>query len=68
MVVREEGFVEKPGDRLMYEKCVKRIIDIIISVIAIIILSPVFLVLIFLGIVKMKGNPLQHSQVNGHAF
>ena len=41
----------------MYAKFFKRVIDFCLSLIAIIVLSPVMLVLIVLGAVKMKGNP-----------
>ena len=41
----------------MYAKCFKRIIDFSLSLIALIILSPILLILILLGAVKMKGNP-----------
>ena len=46
----------------MYEKCIKRIIDILFSFLALLLLSPVFLVLVVLGVVKLKGNPfyIQH--------
>lgn len=42
----------------MYVKFFKRLIDFILSLIALIVLSPVLLVLIILGAIKMKGNPL----------
>lgn len=41
----------------MYAKCFKRILDVVISLCAILVLSPVLLVLTVLGAVKMKGNP-----------
>ena len=41
----------------MYAKCFKRVIDFTLSVIALIVLSPVFLVLIIVGAIAMKGNP-----------
>ena len=41
----------------MYAKCFKRIIDFMLSLIALIVLSPVLLILTILGAVKMKGNP-----------
>ena len=41
----------------MYAKCFKRLIDFILSLLGIIILSPVLLILTVLGAVKMKGNP-----------
>ena len=45
---------EKQG---IYEKYIKRFIDIICSLAALIVLSPVLLVLAIVGTVKMKGNP-----------
>ena len=41
----------------MYRKFFKRAIDFALSLLALIVLSPVLLVLIVLGAVKMKGNP-----------
>lgn len=41
----------------MYAKCFKRIIDFVVSLIALVVLSPVLMVLIILGAIKMKGNP-----------
>ena len=41
----------------MYAKCFKRVIDFVLSLLALIVLSPVLLVLTVIGAVKMKGNP-----------
>lgn len=41
----------------MYAKFFKRIIDFCLSLCALIVLSPVLLVLIFFGAIKMQGNP-----------
>lgn len=41
----------------MYANCIKRVLDFIISLVAIVVLSPILLVLIVLGAAKMKGNP-----------
>lgn len=41
----------------MYAKFLKRIVDFTASLMGLFVLSPVFLVLIVLGAVKMKGNP-----------
>lgn len=41
----------------MYKKYFKRILDIILSLSALFVLSPVFLALIVIGMIKMKGNP-----------
>lgn len=42
---------------LWYKQCFKRFYDIFLSFLAISVLSPVLLVLIILGAIKMKGNP-----------
>lgn len=41
----------------MYEKYIKRILDFIISLVALIILGPLFIILIVIGCLAMKGNP-----------
>ena len=41
----------------MYAKYIKRILDFVLSLVALVVLSPVLLVLTVLGAVKMKGNP-----------
>lgn len=41
----------------MYRKYVKRVLDCCISMIAILVLSPVFLILSFIGLILMRGNP-----------
>lgn len=41
----------------MYAGCWKRVIDFLLSLLALVILSPVFLILTILGAIKMKGNP-----------
>lgn len=41
----------------MYAKFFKRLIDFTLSLIALIVLSPVLFILIILGAIKMKGNP-----------
>lgn len=41
----------------MYAKCFKRIFDFVLSLIAIIILSPLLLILTITGAIAMKGNP-----------
>lgn len=41
----------------MYEKLFKRVIDFVLSLIALIILSPVILTLIVVGAIAMRGNP-----------
>lgn len=41
----------------MYEKCLKRLFDFVLSVISLIVLSPVMLILTIVGAFAMKGNP-----------
>lgn len=41
----------------MYAKFFKRVIDFILSFIGLIVLSPIFLILIILGTIFMRGNP-----------
>lgn len=41
----------------MYANCLKRVFDFLISFVALVILSPLLLILIILGAIKMKGNP-----------
>ncbi len=41
----------------MYRKCIKRGLDFVLSLTAIVLLSPLFLALTVLGLVFMKGNP-----------
>ena len=41
----------------MYAKCIKRILDFFLSLIAVLLLSPLLLVLTVIGAIKMKGNP-----------
>ena len=40
-----------------YEKYIKRTLDFLLSLMALIVLSPVLLVLVIVGAIKMKGNP-----------
>lgn len=41
----------------MYKKYIKRLLDIVLSVIALVVLSPILLILTVVGAVMMKGNP-----------
>lgn len=41
----------------MYANCLKRVIDFLISLVALVVLSPLFLALTVLGAIFMKGNP-----------
>lgn len=49
----------------MYAKCFKRVLDFILSLLALIVLSPVLLLLTVLGAIKMKGNPFFTQQRPG---
>ncbi len=49
----------------MYAKCFKRVIDFTLSLIGLVILSPIFLILIVLGAICMKGNPFFTQQRPG---
>lgn len=49
----------------MYAKCFKRVLDFTLSLMALIVLSPVLLVLTVLGAIKMKGNPFFTQQRPG---
>ena len=41
----------------MYAKYIKRILDFSLSLFAIVLLSPFLLILTFIGLITMKGNP-----------
>ena len=41
----------------MYAKCFKRVMDFTLSLIALIVLSPILLILMIVGAIAMKGNP-----------
>ena len=41
----------------MWAKCFKRIVDFILSLCALLVLSPILLLLILLGVIFMQGNP-----------
>ncbi len=41
----------------MYAKCFKRVLDFTLSLIALIVLSPILLILTVVGAIAMKGNP-----------
>lgn len=49
----------------MYAKYIKRGLDFLLSLMALIILSPILLILVILGAVKMKGNPFFTQQRPG---
>lgn len=50
----------------MYARCFKRVIDFLLSLIAIVLLSPVLLILTIVGAVKMKGNPFFTQERPGY--
>lgn len=41
----------------MYAKCIKRVLDFLLSLIALAVLSPILLILTIIGAIAMKGNP-----------
>ena len=41
----------------MYARYFKRLLDFVLSLCAIIVLSPLFIILIVIGVINMKGNP-----------
>ncbi len=41
----------------MYAKFLKRFFDFILSLVAILVLSPILLILIIVGVIAMRGNP-----------
>lgn len=41
----------------MYEKFFKRVMDFVLSLLALIVLSPIFLILMIIGAIAMGGNP-----------
>lgn len=54
-VSRQKVFVPEPQG--IYSKYMKRVLDFILSIIAIIVLSPLLLLLIIIGAIAMGGNP-----------
>ena len=49
----------------MYKNCIKRLLDFILSLMALLILSPILLILCILGAIFMKGNPFFTQQRPG---
>ena len=49
----------------MYAKFIKRLLDFVLSLMALLVLSPVLLILTVLGAIKMKGNPFFTQQRPG---
>lgn len=52
--------------RTFYSKYIKRLLDIICSLLALTVFSPLFLVLMLVGAVKMKGNPFFTQERPGY--
>ncbi len=50
----------------MYARCFKRVIDFLLSLIAIVLLSPVLVVLTIIGAIEMKGNPFFTQERPGY--
>ena len=50
----------------MYAKGLKRILDFILSALAIIIFSPILIILTIIGAIKMKGNPFFTQERPGY--
>lgn len=51
---------------MIYRKYVKRILDIMCSLLALIVFSPLFLVLMITGAIEMKGNPFFTQERPGY--
>ena len=49
----------------LYAKYIKRYLDVFVSLMGLIVLSPIFLLLIIIGAVEMKGNPFFMQQRPG---
>ncbi len=47
----------KLEDAYMYARFLKRVLDFILSLIAVLLLSPIFLILMIAGAIAMRGNP-----------
>lgn len=54
---KRKGITVKKGKDGIYNRYIKRIIDFTLSLIALIVLSPLFLILVIVGAIAMKGNP-----------
>ena len=48
---------KKPAKNRIYNRIIKRFLDFVLSLFAIIVLSPLLIVLTLLGAIMMKGNP-----------
>lgn len=52
--------------RTFYSKYIKRLLDIVCSFLALTIFSPLLLLLMVMGVIKMKGNPFFTQERPGH--
>lgn len=50
----------------MYARCLKRVIDFVLALVGIVVLSPLFVILIVLGCLFMRGNPFFTQQRPGY--
>lgn len=55
VMVQQSEFIKRHHG--FYAKYIKRYLDILVSLTGLIVLSPLFIILILVGIVEMKGNP-----------
>ena len=51
---------------LIYRKYIKRLLDIICALLALILLSPLFIILTIIGAIAMKGNPFFTQERPGY--
>ena len=49
----------------MYRNCIKRVLDFILSLCALIVLSPFLVIFMILGAIKMKGDPFFYQERPG---
>lgn len=49
----------------MYKNCIKRVLDFILSLCALIVLSPFLVIFMILGAIKMKGDPFFYQERPG---
>lgn len=56
-LLKSSGAVLREVRENMYAKCFKRVLDFFLSLLALIVLSPVLLILTVVGAIKMRGNP-----------
>ena len=56
-VLDKQASAIKSKNKNLYSRYIKRLLDIVISFMSILLLSPVFIILSIIGSIKMKGNP-----------